>query len=228
MKAAVIVLPGSNCDRDMHDALSRAGFDTEFVWHKDSSLPQSLDLVAIPGGFSYGDYLRCGAISAHSNIISEVKSFAEKGGKILGVCNGFQILTEARLLDGALIRNKNLKFICKNVYLKAENTDTAFTKISPENKVFNISVAHHDGNFYIDADGLKSLNDNNQIAFRYCDENGDVSDDNNPNGSLENIAGIFSKNKNILGMMPHPERHTDVICGGNTGKYIFDSLFSSR
>jgi len=224
MKAGVIVFPGSNCDRDVKTALSDLGFDASFIWHKENEIPQGLDLVVLPGGFSYGDYLRCGAMSANSNIMKSVIEHANKGGKVLGICNGFQILTESGLLPGALLRNRDIKFICKDVYLKPENTSTEFTKNFTGVDAAKISVAHHDGNYFIESDGVKSLNDNGQVAFRYSDENGVVSDATNPNGSIENIAGIFSENKNILGMMPHPERHCDEDTGGIDGKFLFESL----
>lgn len=224
MKAGIVVFPGSNCDRDIKTALDSLGFETKYLWHKDSESDNQCDLMVLPGGFSYGDYLRCGAISAHSDIVKNVKSHAEKGGKVLGICNGFQVLTESGLLPGALIRNRDIKFICKDVYLKPENTDTDFTRKYKNIDAAKISVAHHDGNYFIDDEGLKSLNDNNQIAFRYADANGNVSEATNPNGSVENIAGIFNKNKNILGLMPHPERHCDILTGGTDGKALFESL----
>jgi phosphoribosylformylglycinamidine synthase I len=224
MKAGVVVFPGSNCDRDVKVALESVGFKTEMIWHKDSSLPNGLDLIVLPGGFSYGDYLRCGAISAHSNIMQEVKAYADKGGRLLGICNGFQILSEAGLVPGALLRNKNLKFICKEVYLKAENTDTSFSKAYKAKPTLKVSIAHHDGNFFTSADELKAINDNGQVAFRYCDESGNVIDSVNPNGSLENIAGVFNKNKNVLGLMPHPERHFQAELGSSDGRLMFESL----
>lgn len=224
MKAGVVVFPGSNCDRDVKTALDSIGFETEYLWHKDSELPSGLDLLVLPGGFSYGDYLRCGAISAHSNIVNNVKIHAEKGGKVLGICNGFQVLTESGLLPGALIRNRDIKFICKDVYLKPENIDTDFTKRYSGINAAKISIAHHDGNYFIGEEGLKALNDNGQIAFKYSDAKGNVIDDVNPNGSVQNIAGIFNRNKNILGLMPHPERHCDEATGGIDGKLLFESL----
>lgn len=223
MKAGVVVFPGSNCDRDVEVALKATGFKVEKLWHKQSELPK-LDLVVLPGGFSYGDYLRCGAIAAHSNIMSEVKKFANSGGYVLGICNGFQILTESGLLPGVLMRNRNLKFICKDVYLKPVNTDTSFAKKYKSEKPLKISIAHHDGNYFISDDELKALNDNSQVAFKYCNVTGDVTENSNPNGSLENIAGVYNKNKNVLGLMPHPERHCDAYTGGIDGKIIFQSL----
>lgn len=226
MKAGVVVFPGSNCDRDMKVALQSLGADVTMLWHKETSLPK-LDLVVLPGGFSYGDYLRCGAMAAHSNLMREIKKFADAGGYVLGVCNGFQILTEAQLLPGVLMRNKNLKFICKDVYLKPENTDTIFTKRYKEKKTAHVSIAHADGNYFVQDDELKALNDNGQIAFKYADKDGNLADDANPNGSIANIAGVFNKKKNVLGMMPHPERHCDYMTGGVDGRYIFESLLSS-
>ncbi|MDX1950051.1 MAG: phosphoribosylformylglycinamidine synthase subunit PurQ [Rickettsiales bacterium] len=223
MKAGVLVFPGSNCDRDLVVALKASGFKVEMIWHKQNELPK-LDLVCVPGGFSYGDYLRCGAISAHSNIMKEVKKFADNGGYVLGICNGFQILTEAGLLPGVLMRNKNLKFICKEVYLRPENNDAVFIRKYKPEKPLKISIAHHDGNYFVTDDELKALNDNNQIAFKYCNVSGDVSDASNPNGSVANIAGVYNKNKNVLGLMPHPERHCDAYTGGIDGKIIFQSI----
>jgi len=224
MKAGIVVFPGSNCDRDVKNSLKKVGFETNYIWHKDSEISKDLDLIVLPGGFSYGDYLRCGAISAHSNIMKEVKAHAEKGGKVLGICNGFQVLTESGLLPGVLLRNKNIKFICKDVYLKPENFKTDFTKNYKGKSSIKISVAHHDGNYYIDEDNLKAINNNDQVAFRYCDSEGNIGSDSNPNGSVENIAGIFNKKKNILGLMPHPERHCDSFTGGVDGIAMFESL----
>jgi phosphoribosylformylglycinamidine synthase I len=223
MKAGVIVFPGSNCDRDVAVALKDTGFDVQMVWHKDSVLPK-VDLVVLPGGFSYGDYLRCGAISAHSNIMQEVKAHADKGGKVLGICNGFQVLTEAQLVPGALLRNKNLKFICREVYLKAENTDTSFAKGYKGTESFKVSIAHHDGNYFASADEIKALNDNGQVAFRYVNAQGEVLDEVNPNGSIQNIAGVYNKSKNVLGLMPHPERHFQKELGSADGRIMFESL----
>lgn len=226
MKAGVIVFPGSNCDRDVAVALeSVTGNKPSMIWHRDHELPK-LDLVVVPGGFSYGDYLRCGAISANSPIMQEVKKHAEKGGYLLGICNGFQVLTETRLLPGTLMRNRNLKFICRDIYLKPENTKTNFTKLYEGKRSVKIPIAHHDGNFFADSDTLKSIEDNGQVAFRYADESGAVNDDTNPNGSLNNIAGIFNENKNILGLMPHPERSSDPFTAGEDGKLLFDSLLA--
>ncbi len=223
MKAGVVVFPGSNCDRDVATALKKSDFKVEMLWHKESELPK-LDLIVLPGGFSYGDYLRCGAIAAHSNILKEVKKFAENGGYVLGICNGFQILTEANLVPGTLMRNKQLKFVCKDVYLKPENTESKFTAKCISEKPLKISVAHHDGNYFVSDDVLKAINDNGQVAFKYCNVRGETTDASNPNGSIQNIAGVLNKKKNVLGMMPHPERHCDVYTGGADGKSIFQSL----
>lgn len=217
MKTAVIVFPGSNCDRDMAVALEQAtGKKPHMVWHGETDLPSGLDLVALPGGFSYGDYLRCGAIANFANIMPSIKSFAAKGGLVLGVCNGFQILVESGLLPGALMRNKSLRFVCKDVDLVVENNDTAFTKACKPGQTLRVPVAHHDGNYFIDAETHKKMKDGGQIVFRYKGES--------PNGALDNIAGIVNEKKNVLGMMPHPERLADPMLGGTDGKYIFDSV----
>ncbi len=219
MKAAVITFPGSNCDRDMYKTIEDiSDIKVEKVWHADTQLPKGLDLIALPGGFSYGDYLRSGAMSAKSPIMNEVVKAAKKGTYILGVCNGFQILTEAGLLPGTLMRNKNLKFICKSVELKVENANSEFTKKYSKGQTITIPIAHHDGNFFADEDILKSIEDNEQVAFRYT---------NNPNGSLNDIAGVFSDNKRVLGMMPHPERAADDLTGGTDGKALFEALMNS-
>ncbi|MFZ8864436.1 MAG: phosphoribosylformylglycinamidine synthase subunit PurQ [Rickettsiales bacterium] len=216
MKAAVITFPGSNCDRDMLVALQKNFKEVSYLWHRDTTLPDKLDLIAIPGGFSYGDYLRCGSMAANSAIMQEVKKFAAKGGYIIGVCNGFQILTESGLIPGVLLRNKNLKFISKMVTLEVANNSSKFThKIAK--KEINIPVAHHDGNYFCTTDQLKKLEDNEQIAFKYKE---------NINGSLANIAGLLNHKKNILAMMPHPERAVDSQVGGVDGNKIFESLIS--
>lgn len=224
MKFGVIVFPGSNCDRDALFAGSLNGNTSEFIWHKDTSIPSDIDCIIIPGGFSYGDYLRCGAISRFSNIMSEVVKFANSGKPVIGICNGFQILTEAGLLPGALLRNQSLSFICKDVHLKVNNQDTPFTNQTTENQVLRIPIAHGEGNYYADEETLAELKQNNQIVFQYCDENGEVSKNANPNGSLLNIAGICNKNRNVLGMMPHPERYSDLTLGCDDGVHIFNSI----
>lgn len=224
MKAAVIVFPGSNCDRDMQVALEQSlGHAPHMVWHKETELPD-VDFIAVPGGFSYGDYLRCGSMAAHSPIMREVVKKANAGVKVLGVCNGFQILCESGLLDGVLMRNASLRFICKDVHLSVENADTAFTKGYQAGQTIRIPVAHHDGNYFADDETLKALEDNQQVAFRYAHADGRIDDSANINGSRNNIAGVFNANKNVLGMMPHPERLCDPALGGTDGKPLFDSI----
>lgn len=224
MKAGVVVFPGSNCDHDCYHVLKHvAGFDTQFLWHKDTDL-KGVDLVVLPGGFSYGDYLRCGAIASHSPIMDAVVKFAQKGGFVIGICNGFQVLTESGLLPGALMRNKDLKFVCKHVNLVVQNVDTAFTSFYSNGEVVRIPIAHMDGNYFIDEKGLLELRENSQIVFRYSDSNGDTNQESNPNGSVYNIAGIVNKEGNVLGMMPHPERCAEEILGGMDGYHIFNSI----
>ena len=223
MKASVIVFPGSNCDRDVKVALEKFQIHTTMVWHQETTLPPS-DLVVLPGGFSYGDYLRCGSMASKSKVMNEVIKHAEKGGYLFGICNGFQILTETNLLPGALLRNNKLKFICKNVFIKTINNKIAFTKKISEQKVLSIPIAHNEGNYFASKDQIKEIQDNQQIVFQYCDQNGIINSENNPNGSFLNIAGITNKNKNILGMMPHPERVIDSLLGGIDGEGIFQSL----
>ena len=224
MKSSVIVFPGSNCDRDIAVALEKMQFQNQMVWHKETKLPKS-DLIVIPGGFSYGDYLRSGAIAGKSLIIDEVIKSAKAGCLILGICNGFQILTETGLLKGTLLRNKNLRFINQDVYVKVMNNDTRFSKKYKKDQVLKINIAHNEGNFFTDNRHLEELKNENLIAFKYCDESGDVKK-NNPNGSLENIAGIFNSSKNILGMMPHPERMVDEMISNQDGVNLFSSLLN--
>ena len=225
MKSSVIIFPGSNCDRDMDVALKKFGFKNQMVWHNDTNIPKS-DLIVLPGGFSYGDYLRCGSIAAKSQIIKSVIDFANSGGLVLGICNGFQILIETGLLPGALLTNKYLKFICKNVFVKLnENESKYFNKI--KKNILELHIAHNDGNYFCTDDELKSLDDNNQIAVKYCSKDGDVSENYNPNGSIKNIAGIFNKNKNILGMMPHPERVIDRSLSSEDGTFFFKNLIEN-
>ena len=223
MKACVIVFPGSNCDRDVKVALEKFQINTSMVWHQETSLPQT-DLVVLPGGFSYGDYLRCGSMASKSKVMHEVIKHAKKGGFLFGICNGFQILTETNLLPGALLRNNKLKFICKDVFVKTVNNRIPFTKKIPNQKVLSIPIAHNEGNYFANEDQIKELQDNQQIVFQYCDKQGNIDLANNPNGSLLNIAGITNKHKNILGMMPHPERVIDSLLGGIDGEGIFQSL----
>ncbi len=215
MKAAVVVFPGSNCDRDLAVAFEQAGFDVSMVWHKDSQLPEGVDIVGVPGGFSYGDYLRCGAIAAQSPICKAVVDHAERGGYALGVCNGFQILTETGVLPGALLRNAGLKYICKTVELSVTTSDSAFTQGYNAGDVIGVPIAHHDGNYYADDATVQALKDQDRIAFTYVD---------NPNGSVADIAGILSENRRVLGMMPHPERAADDGHGGTDGAAMFRAL----
>ena len=225
MRSSVIVFPGSNCDRDIGIALKKMQFKNQMVWHKETKLPKS-DLIVIPGGFSYGDYLRSGAIAGKSLIIDEVVKAANSGCLILGICNGFQILTETGLLKGTLLRNKNLKFINKDIQIKVLNNKTKFTNKYKEDQILKINIAHNEGNFFTDPFHLEKLKNENLIAFKYCDEKGNVNENSNPNGSLENIAGIFNNNKNILGMMPHPERMVDEIISNKDGENLFSSLLN--
>ena len=225
MNSSVIVFPGSNCDRDIAVALEKMQFKNQMVWHKETTLPKS-DLIVIPGGFSYGDYLRSGAIAGKSLIINEVIKAANKGCLVLGICNGFQILTETGLLKGALLRNKNLKFINKDVNIKVENNETKFSYKYKKNQILKINIAHNEGNYFTNSDHLKKLNNENLIAFKYCDKHGATKEENNPNGSLENIRGIYNSNKNILGMMAHPERMIDKMISNNDGINLFSSLIN--
>ena len=225
MNSSVIVFPGSNCDRDIAVALEKLKFQNTMVWHKDTSLPKS-DLIVVPGGFSYGDYLRSGAIAAKSNIINEVIKAANDGCLVLGICNGFQILTEAGLLKGILLRNKNLKFLGKDIYVKTINTDNKFCKKYQKDQVLKFNIAHNEGNYFTSLNHLKELEDKNLIPFKYCDEKGNINEENNPNGSLNNIAGIFNDKKNILGMMPHPERMVDQMISNDDGINLFSSLLN--
>jgi len=214
MKAAVVTFPGSNCDRDLAVGFERAGFEVARVWHKDTSLPAGTDVVGVPGGFSFGDYLRCGAIAAQSPVAAAIVAHAARGGYVLGVCNGFQVLTEMRLLPGALMRNANLKFLCKVVGLTAE-ADNAFSAGYARGQRIALPIAHHDGNYAIDAGGLARLQGEGLVAFRYTD---------NPNGSMDNIAGVLSDNRRVLGLMPHPERAVDAAHGGTDGTALFAGL----
>ena len=225
MNSSVIVFPGSNCDRDIALALEKLQFKNSMVWHKDTDLPKT-DLIVIPGGFSYGDYLRSGAIAAKSKILNEVIKAANDGCLVLGICNGFQILTETGLLKGVLLRNKNLKFLGKDIHVKVVNTDNKFCNKYKKNQILKLNVAHNEGNYFTNSDHLKELEEKNLIAFKYCDEKGVVDKENNPNGSLNNIAGIFNNKKNILGMMPHPERMVDQIISNSDGVNLFTSLLN--
>jgi len=225
MNSSVIVFPGSNCDRDIAVALNKTQFKNKMVWHKETKLPKS-DLIVVPGGFSYGDYLRSGAIAGKSLIINEVIKAAKDGCLILGICNGFQILTETGLLQGALLRNKNLKFINKNVNVKVINNETKFSNKYKKDQILKINIAHNEGNYFTNNNHLNELKDNNLIAFRYCTDKGFVNENSNPNGSIDNIAGIFNSKKNILGMMPHPERMVDKLISNTDGVNLFSSLLN--
>ena len=225
MKSSVITFPGSNCDRDIDVALNKFGFKNKMVWHNDIELPKS-DLVVLPGGFSYGDYLRCGSMASKSKIMQSVINFAKGGGKVMGVCNGFQILVESGLLPGVLLRNKYLEFICKNVYLKINNNKNLFFK-GFDKDTLELHIAHNEGNYFCSEEQLKDIEDNNQIALFYSDANGNVDEKNNPNGSLKNIAGIFNKEMNVFGMMPHPERMIDSTLSGEDGSIFFKNLINN-
>ena len=225
MKSSVIVFPGSNCDRDIAVALEKMQFKNQMVWHKETKLPKT-DLIVLPGGFSYGDYLRSGAIAGKSLIIDEVIKAANGGCLVLGICNGFQILTETGLLKGTLLRNKKLKFINKDVQIKVVNNETKFSNKYKKDEVLKINIAHNEGNFFTDEGHLNQLQKENLIAFKYCDEKGNINEQSNPNGSLENIAGIYNSKKNILGMMPHPERMTDKLISNTDGVNLFTSLLN--
>jgi len=215
MRAAILVFPGSNCDRDLAVAFRQAGFEVDMVWHKDTDLPRGTDIVGVPGGFSYGDYLRCGAIAAGSPIMKAVAAHAQAGGYVLGICNGFQVLCETRLLPGALMRNAALKFVCKMQTLKVATTDSAFTARYKPDAEISIPVAHHDGNYVIDAEGLVRLKNEGRVAFTYV---------RNPNGSMDDIAGVLSENRRVIGMMPHPERVVDAAQGNTDGAALFAGL----
>ncbi|HKK46954.1 MAG TPA: phosphoribosylformylglycinamidine synthase subunit PurQ [Balneolaceae bacterium] len=222
----VIVFPGSNCDHDAYHALAHVmNAKTKFLWHKDTDL-SDIDFLLVPGGFSYGDYLRSGAIARFSPIMQSVIEFAEKGGPVLGVCNGFQILLEAGLLPGAMLHNQQLRFVCKQTYIRCETSDTLFTRNIPSGDVLKMPVAHGEGNYFTDPEQLKELQDNDQIVFRYCDEEGQTTEDANFNGSIDNIAGICNGGRNVLGMMPHPERAVEDMLGSSDGKRIFESVLN--
>ena len=225
MKSSVIVFPGSNCDRDISVALEKLQFKNSMVWHKETELPKS-DLIVIPGGFSYGDYLRSGAIAAKSNILSEVINSGKKGALILGICNGFQILIECGLLKGALLRNSGLKFISKDILVKVQSNKNNFFNKYKTGDVLKLNIAHNEGNYFTDKKHLMELESNELIPLKYCDKNGNINNETNPNGSINNIAGIFNANKNILGMMPHPERMADKTMSGEDGLGLFLSLMN--
>jgi phosphoribosylformylglycinamidine synthase subunit PurQ / glutaminase len=224
MKFGVLVFPGSNCDRDVAAVTSGIlQLPTRMIWHEETDI-SDLDVVVIPGGFSYGDYLRCGAIARFAPVMKSIKAHAAKGKYVLGICNGFQILTEADLLPGALVRNRDLHFICDRVPLRLERNDLAWTSAYTQHQTVTLPIAHGEGCYYADAETLKSLEDGNQIVWRYCDLQGNVTESSNPNGSMHNIAGICNREGNVLGMMPHPERAADAILGSTAGKALFESL----
>ena len=224
MKFAVIVFPGSNCDHDAYYAAKHViGQDAEFIWHKDTSL-KSADVVIVPGGFSHGDYLRTGAIARFSPIMSAVSAFASAGGPLLGICNGFQILCEAHLLPGALLRNRDLKFHCEHVCVRVEQTDTPFTAAAARGQVLRLPIAHGEGNYYADPETIAALESSRRVVFRYCDASGGVSDAANPNGSVRSIAGICSERRNVVGLMPHPERACESPLGSKDGLVLFESV----
>ncbi len=225
MKSSVTTFPGSNCDRDIDVALKKFGFKNKMVWHADVELPKS-DLVVLPGGFSYGDYLRCGSMAAKTKIMQSVINFAKGGGLVLGICNGFQILVETGLVPGVLLRNKYLEFICKNVFVKINNKQNTYFK-SLEKDVLEFHIAHNEGNYFCTKDQLKEIEENDQVALYYCNQNGDTTEQYNPNGSIKNIAGIFNKEKNIFGLMPHPERMIDKSLSGEDGSLFFKNLINN-
>jgi len=224
MKSAVLVFPGTNRENDIAGAIERSsGLKPHMVWHGDSDLPK-VDLIVIPGGFSYGDYLRCGAMAAHSPIMREVKARAEKGVPVLAVCNGFQVAAEIGLVPGVLMRNAHLQFVCGDVNLKVETSQSLFTNRYQAGQVIRVPVAHAEGNYFADADTLKRLEDRGQIAFRYCAPDGTVDGTGNPNGSIRNIAGVFNESKTVMGLMPHPENAVEPMFGGSDGKALFEGL----
>ena len=224
MKCGVVVFPGSNCDHDLYHVLKHVmGLDTRFVWHKEHDL-DDLDAVFLPGGFSYGDYLRTGAIARFSPVMTEVIEFAKKGRPVLGICNGFQILCESGLLPGALLRNRDLDFICRSIYIRVESVNTVFTGACQQGQILKIPIAHGDGNFFVDEATLTELEERQQVIFRYCTAEGEVNAEANPNGSLNNIAGICNRERNVVGMMPHPERASEAVLGSEDGRWIFQSM----
>ena len=226
MKFGVIVFPGSNCDHDAYHVISKhVGQPVDFIWHRDTDL-STYDAVIIPGGFSYGDYLRAGALARFSPVMNSVKKFAESGRFVLGICNGFQILCEAGLLPGALIRNRDLHFICEHIYVRVETSDSPFTNEMKRGSVLRIPIAHGEGNYFADADVIADLESSRRVIFRYCDSRGQTTDDANPNGSVNNIAGICSEGRNVVGLMPHPERACEPVLGSADGLVLFESVLS--
>jgi len=227
IKFGVVVFPGANCDYDAYYAAKKTlGYEAQFLWHKSTDLKGS-DVIILPGGFSYGDYLRAGAIAKFSPILQEVFNFADKGGIVVGICNGFQILLEMNLLPGAMLKNNSLKFVCKNVYIKISSRDNVFTNFIKEKNVLKIPIAHGEGNYFVEKDVLERLQNNSQIVFQYSDVNGNITKESNPNGAIMNIAGITNKRKNVLGLMPHPERACDPLLGSSDGALIFKSIVNN-
>ena len=223
MRVTIVVFPGSNCDRDIFEAIKSISKKMPtLTWHKETNIENS-DLIVIPGGFTFGDYLRCGALASNSPVIKSIRDHASRGGAILGICNGFQILIESGLLKGALMRNSSLNFICRDVIIKTANTKTIFTN---KTEISKMPIAHNEGNYFATSDQIKKIEDNDQIAFQYCDATGNINDQSNPNGSIKNIAGVFNEKKNVLGMMPHPERAAEYMHGCDDGKRIFESLIN--
>ena len=227
MKFGVVIFPGSNCEHDCFYVIdSILGTPVEYIWHQDTSV-KGFDAVILPGGFAYGDYLRTGALAKFSPVMNAIADFAQKGGLVFGICNGFQILTEAGLLPGALLRNAGLKYVCRFEYLRTETMDTPFTNLLSQGQLLRIPIGHGDGNFFAEPDTLKQIEDNDQVVFRYADASGQITRDANPNGSLNNIAGIVNKQRNVLGMMPHPDRSSEAILGSADGKLIFESMVNA-
>ncbi len=227
MKYGIVLFPGSNCDRDSYHAVKNVmGEDAHMIWYEETHI-DSYDCIILPGGFSYGDYLRAGAIAKFSPVMKQIIDFAKDGGLLIGICNGFQILLETGLLPGAMLQNRSVHFICKQVYIKCENNNTPFTNQIKKNEILQIPIAHMEGNYYCDDSSYRALEEKNQVIFRYCDQQGNVSDDSNPNGARGNIAGICNEQKNIFGMMPHPERAMEKILGSMDGKKIFQSIQSA-
>lgn len=224
MKYGIVVFPGSNCDHDAYHAAKLSGAERQFLWHKDTSIPKDIDCVILPGGFAFGDYLRCGAIARFSPIMREVIEFANRGGYVIGICNGFQVLTEAGLLPGALLRNNTQHFRCKDVFLNTNNNNTAFTSAIPVGKNIRVPIAHGEGSYFAEPDVIEMLENTGRVVFRYCDSNGNVTPESNPNGSINNIAGITNDRGNVMGMMPHPERASDELLGNTDGMLVFRSI----
>ena len=224
MKFGVVIFPGSNCDHDCYYAIQAvAGKPVEFIWHQETSV-DGFDAIVLPGGFAYGDYLRTGALAKFSPVMTAVRSFADRGGLVIGICNGFQILTEAGMLPGALLRNVGMKYVCKYLHLRTETTDTPFTNQLAKGQLVSIPIGHGEGNFFAEPDALKKIEDNGQVVFRYADADGQITPEANPNGSLHNIAGIVNERRNVLGMMPHPDRSSESLLGSSDGKWIFESM----